>query len=111
VLAEPGAHSVPIDVDMVRAADPEVLLFAPCGFDVIRAAREAELLLATDAWRWARGLAAWALDGNALTSRPGPRLVEGIEVIAGIVAPTLFPAPAERYALRLNALPYSVQRT
>src|SRR6185295_5821364 len=42
VLAEPGVHSVQVDVDAVRAADPEVLLFAPCGFDVDRAACEAE---------------------------------------------------------------------
>ena len=48
VLAEPGAHSVQIDVDAVRAADPEVLLFAPCGFDVDRAAREAGTLLETE---------------------------------------------------------------
>jgi len=102
VLAEPGAHSVQIDMEALRAADPQVLLFAPCGFDVVRAAREAEALLATDAWRWARGRTAWALDGNALTSRPGPRLVDGIEVMAGIVAPALFPAPAERYARRLD---------
>ena len=102
VLAEPGAHSVPIDMAALRAADPEVLLFAPCGFDVVRAAREAESLLCLDEWQWARGLSTWALDGNALTSRPGPRLVEGIEVMAAVFAPGLFPAPAERYALRLD---------
>ena len=102
VLAEPGAHSVQIDVDAVRAADPEVLLFAPCGFDVGRAAREACALLETEAWRWARGRAAWALDGNALTSRPGPRLVDAIEVMAAIFAPDLFEAPAGSYARRLD---------
>ena len=102
VLAEPGAHSVQIDVEALRAGDPEVLLFAPCGFDVVRAAREAEALLETDAWRWACGRTAWALDGNALTSRPGPRLVEGIEVMAAVFAPALFPAPAVSYARRLD---------
>ena len=111
VLAEPGAHSVQVDVDAVRAADPEVLLFAPCGFDVARAAREAEALLQTGAWRWARGRVAWALDGNALTSRPGPRLVDAIEVMASILAPALFEAPGEGYARCLNALPYSVRQT
>ena len=102
VLAEPGAHSVQIDVDAVRASDPEVLLFAPCGFDVSRAAREAEALLETDAWRWARDRAIWALDGNALTSRPGPRLVDAIEVMAAIFAPDLFEAPAAGYARRIT---------
>ncbi|MFL5617375.1 MAG: ABC transporter substrate-binding protein [Gemmatimonadaceae bacterium] len=101
VLAEPGAHSVQVDVDAVRAADPEVLLFAPCGFDVGRAAGEADALLETDGWRWARDCAAWALDGNSLTSRPGPRLVDAIEVMAAIFAPDLFERPIGDYAREL----------
>lgn len=72
-IAEPGAHSVRMTVDQVRDAAPELLLFAPCGFDVERAEREANALLATEEWSWARGIEAWAIDGNALTSRPGDR--------------------------------------
>ena len=102
VLAQPGAHSVQIDVDAVRAAAPEVLLFAPCGFDVDRAARETAALLARDEWRWASACACWALDGNALTSRPGPRLVDAIEVMAGIFAPDLFPGATGSYAIRVR---------
>ena len=101
VLAEPGSHSVVVDVATVRDAAPDLLLFAPCGFDVERAAREGSALLAGDAWRWARGRSAWALDGNALTSRPGPRLVDAIETMAAIVAPALFGAPAATYARRI----------
>lgn len=102
VMAEPGAHSVQATVGAIRDAAPELLLFAPCGFDVERAAREAQALLATDAWAWARGIEAWAIDGNALTSRPGPRLADAVEVIAAIVAPSLFGAPPARYAVRLS---------
>ena len=98
VLAQPGMHSVQIDVGALRAADPEVLLFAPCGFDVDRAAGEAEALLATEAWSWGRNRTAWALDGNALTSRPGPRLVDAIEAMAAIFAPDLFDGPKPSYA-------------
>lgn len=101
VLAKPGAHSVQIDVASVRDAAPEVLLFAPCGFDVDRAARETEALLARDEWRWASACVCWALDGNALTSRPGPRLVDAIEVMAGIFAPGLFPGATDPYARRI----------
>lgn len=97
VLAQPGMHSVQVDVETMRDADPEVLLFAPCGFDVHRAAREAEALLATEAWRWARGRRTWAIDGNSLTSRPGPRLVEAIEVLASIFAPGLFETASASY--------------
>lgn len=103
VLAEPGTHSAQVDVEAVRASDPEVLLFAPCGFDVDRAAHEAAALLETDAWRWARDRSAWALDGNALTSRPGPRLVDAIEVMAAIFAPDLFEGAISAYARRVQA--------
>ena len=93
VLAEPGSHSVQVPVRAVREASPDILLFAPCGFELGRAEREARALLATEPWGWARGVSAWAIDGNALTSRPGPRLVEAIEVMASIVAPGLFATP------------------
>jgi iron complex transport system substrate-binding protein len=101
VLASPGTHSTTISVDQVRDAQPDVLLFAPCGFDVDRAEREARALLATAGWSWARGVGAWALDGNALTSRPGPRLADAVEVMAAIFAPGLFSAPARRFAREL----------
>jgi iron complex transport system substrate-binding protein len=103
VLAEAGTHSVECTAARIRQASPDVVLFAPCGFDVERSTREGEALLATPDWRWARGLRCWALDGNALTSRPGPRLVDAIEMMAAIFAPTLFVAPPMRYARELLA--------
>jgi iron complex transport system substrate-binding protein len=101
VLATPGAHSTTVAVERVRDAHPELLLFAPCGFDVERAEREGQALLGRPEWAWARGCEAWAIDGNALTSRPGPRLADAVEVMAAIFAPTLFEAPPPRYARRL----------
>jgi iron complex transport system substrate-binding protein len=101
VLAQPGDHSVSIPLEQVREAEPELLLFAPCGFDLARSEREARALLATPEWEWARGRQAWAIDGNALTSRPGPRLADAVEVIAAIIAPTLFDTPAGIYARRV----------
>jgi iron complex transport system substrate-binding protein len=98
VLAKPGMHSVTVDVATVRDARPEVILFAPCGFGVDRAAAEARALLGTSEWSWASGVACWALDGNALTSRPGPRLVDAVEVMGAIFAPGLFDAPSPHYA-------------
>lgn len=98
VVAEAGAHSVRMSVQRVRDANPELLLFAPCGHDVHRAERESRELLARDEWSWARELPAWALDGNALTSRPGPRLADAVEVMASIFAPSLFAPPSGEYA-------------
>lgn len=93
VLATAGEHSRPREVADIAAADPEVVLVAPCGYDAARAAAEAERLLAQDAWAWARGRRVWAVDANALVSRPGPRLVDGVEAFAAILAPGLFPPP------------------
>ena len=104
VVAEAGAHSVQTTVQQIRAADPEVLIFAPCGFDVERAEREAGALLESDAGAWAREREAWALDGNALTSRPGPRLVDAIEVMASILAPGLFDVPDAGSARQLRPI-------
>jgi iron complex transport system substrate-binding protein len=94
VLAKPGAHSRAVALADVEAGAPEMLVFAPCGYGLERAAREAERVLARDEWRWARELDAWAIDANALVSRPGPRVVEGVEVLAGIMHPSLFGGPA-----------------
>jgi iron complex transport system substrate-binding protein len=102
VLAEPGAHSTVVGVERIRDAAPDLLLFAPCGFDAERSARESAALLATPEWGWSSGIEAWALDGNALTSRPGPRLADAVETIAAIIAPSLFPAPRVGYAQRLR---------
>ena len=94
VLAEPGSHSRSIEVGEVESANPELLVFAPCGYGLERAAREAGETLARHSWHWARGLAAWAIDANALASRPGPRVIDGVETLASVMHPGLFGAPA-----------------
>jgi iron complex transport system substrate-binding protein len=90
VLAKPGDHSVACPVDVVRDADPEVVLIAPCGYDLVRAAAEGERLLDRAEWGWARERRVFAIDANAFVSRPGPRLVDGVELFARLFAPTLF---------------------
>ena len=89
-LAKRGEHSVVVTRDAVRDADPEVILIAPCGYDLARAQQEGERLLALDGWAWARTRRVYAIDANAFASRPGPRLVDGIEVFARCFSPALF---------------------
>ena len=101
-LAAPGAHSRAIGVAEVASAAPEVLVFAPCGYDLERATREAEQALGGEGWSWARETAAWALDANALASRPGPRVVDGVETMAALLHPALFGEPAGDRAARLT---------
>lgn len=90
VLAVPGEHSVVKTLEQVRAAEAEILLIAPCGYDLPRAVEEAERLLALDDWAFARDRQVFALDANAFASRPGPRLIDGIEVMARLFNPQLF---------------------
>lgn len=102
VAAAAGQHSVVTTAAAIAAADPEVILVAPCGYDVRRATDAATTLLAQDEWQWARNRVVWALDANHLTSRPGPHLVDGIETIAAILHPALFAAPPLDFATRIR---------
>ena len=110
VLAAPGTHSVTVTVAEVRAADPDVLLVAPCGYDARRAHAAACDMLARDEWAWARDRMVWALDANGLVSRPGPRLVAGVEAMAAAMHPALFPAPLPAHARRAGTPPASRAR-
>lgn len=89
-IGNAGQHSRVFTPEELRAADPDVVIVAPCGFDLARSTAEATALMARHDWLATR--VCWALDANALTSRPGPRIVDGIEVMARIFAPTLFTA-------------------
>ncbi len=78
-LARPGVPSRALGWDAVRDARPDLLVIAPCGFDRARAEREAaavrELVESAGAARVV------VLDGSAYFNRPGPRLVESLEVL------------------------------
>jgi iron complex transport system substrate-binding protein len=86
VGAEPGSHSMRSSWADLGALEPRVILLAICGFGLERAVAEWQRFMAggsADA-ACAAALTApvWALDGNAYTSRPGPRVVRGAELIA-----------------------------
>jgi iron complex transport system substrate-binding protein len=102
VLGLPGEHSAVVQWEDLNAAQPEVIVAMPCGYDAQTAWREAELHL--DALRATGAKRVVAVDGGAYFSRPGPRLVEGLELLAHILHPDLFPnAPAEALDLPVAA--------
>jgi iron complex transport system substrate-binding protein len=100
-IGKAGEHSRVMTVDEVRAADPEIVIVAPCGFDLDRSASEGRALIAAHPWLAQK--ACWALDANSLTSRPGPRIVDGIEAMARIFAPSIFTPLSPTLARRLSA--------
>ena len=103
VLAQAGEslrHG--LRVDYVQSCDPAVLIISPCGYDLAGAAREGRLLLERPEWAWVRARDVWALDANALLSRPGPRLSDAVETLACILTPGLFGGPNTELALALS---------
>jgi iron complex transport system substrate-binding protein len=87
VLGLPGEPSQTLDWETVAAAEPQVVVVMPCGYDAARTEEEA--------LRYGEPLSALgarqivAVDASAYFSRPGPRLVDGLELLAQILHPTL----------------------
>jgi iron complex transport system substrate-binding protein len=103
ILAATGEHSKVVAPESVAAAQPDVVLVAPCGYGLERAAFEARRLMAQSEFGFLGDCDVWALDGNSLTSRPGPRLVDGIEVMARIFNAPLFTPLGDSYAVRVSS--------
>jgi len=94
VLGLPGERSETRSWEEVAAAKPEVVVCMPCGYDAERALEEAEAYADELAELGARRVV--AVDAAAYFSRPGPRLVDGLELMAHILHPNRVPeAPAE----------------
>jgi len=108
-LIGPGEPSRKIPWEEMRVIEPEVIVLMPCGFGPERAASEASVLWQMEGW--SRLLAVrkgqvYAVDGNAYFSRPGPRVVDGTEMLANIFHPGLFQkAPPAGSVLKLVSAP------
>jgi iron complex transport system substrate-binding protein len=96
VAARPGARSVQTTWDEFTAAAPDVVLVSPCGFHLDGAAQQAEAV----APRFP-GAEVWAIDGDGLIVRPGPRLIDGVETLAAILHPGAVPAVPANAAIRV----------
>jgi iron complex transport system substrate-binding protein len=90
LLGHAVARSALVTLVDVARADPDFVFVMPCGFDAERAVRESAPLRADPRWSALRSVRegrAFALDGNAYFSRPGPRVVDGIELLASLLHP------------------------
>jgi iron complex transport system substrate-binding protein len=95
-LTAAGVHSSYVDWPRVRAADPQVIVLCPCGFDAPRAADEGRALASLPGWdalAAVRSGRVLAVDGNAYFNRPGPRLVDTLELLAHVIWPAWCPPP------------------
>ncbi len=92
-----GEDAAEVAWDQVRAAAPEVLVIACCGFDVARTERDLPILRGYPGFTdlpAARSGEVWVADGSAYFSRPGPRLVDSLELLAPLVHPELYAGAA-----------------
>lgn len=88
-----GEHSPWMEFQQIVEADPDVIVIAPCGFDLARAREDLPLLTARPEWsklRAVRKRRVYVADGNQYFNRPGPRLVETVEILAEILHPDVF---------------------
>jgi len=106
VLGSEGTPSTRATWPEVAAAAPEVIVVMPCGFDVARTAQELHAVRHRPEWIELRAVAdgrVWITDGSAYFSRPGPRIIDGLEILAHALHPTLFPAPSSQDLRLLHA--------
>jgi iron complex transport system substrate-binding protein len=82
-LGRPGRDSVRMDWDDVRKAAPEMIIVSPCGYRLDRAMELAHEIERVE------GAEVYAVDANAYFARPGPRVVEGVELLAHLFHPDL----------------------
>ena len=93
LFGERGWHSPWLAPDALREADPDVIVAFPCGFGLERTEADAALLEEIPGWETLAAVrrgAVYLADGNQFFNRPGPRLVESLEILAEILHPARF---------------------
>jgi iron complex transport system substrate-binding protein len=108
VLACPGAPSVRVTWAQIAAAAPHMVVFMPCGYGLQAAVDEAtRSLLGRPELAGVEAIV--AIDASAYCSRPGPRLVDGVEILAAALHPGRLPPPPAGTAVRLGRRPHPVK--
>ena len=85
--------SFPLEWASIMESQPEVIILMPCGFDVKRGLQDLPLLTQKEDWKSLPAVQnnrVYVIDAGAYTSRSGPRLVEGLEILAEMIHPELF---------------------
>jgi iron complex transport system substrate-binding protein len=98
LFGKAGQHSPWMSWDEVVASDPDVIISLPCGFDLKRTREEMYWLTGRPGWSQLRAVRSgevYLADGNQYMNRPGPRIVESLEILAEILHPDVFEARLE----------------
>jgi iron complex transport system substrate-binding protein len=88
LLGEKGKHSPWMDIDELFEKNPEKIIIMPCGYDIQKANQEMTKLSKTERWKSLKAVKSkqvYLTDGNQYFNRPGPRLVESLEILIEII--------------------------
>jgi iron complex transport system substrate-binding protein len=104
-LADPGDASTPREWAQICEYDPDILIAAPCGFELDQTVENLTDLTDRDGWKQLRAVRmnrAYAMDGHHLMNRPGPRVVDTLEALAALIQPDGFETPEAWMARSLS---------
>jgi iron complex transport system substrate-binding protein len=93
LLSITGQPSTPLKWETLISSNPDAIIFMPCGFDLKRTRQEAQLLSQRPQWQQLHAVQSgrvYITDGNFYFNRPGPRLVDSLEILAEILHPEIF---------------------
>lgn len=93
ILTEPGQHSPYVLWEDIRLHNPDIIVVMPCGFSIGRTLTEMDVLLKSpgfDELKAVKNNRVYIADGNQYFNRPGPRIVDSIEILAEIINPKQF---------------------
>jgi iron complex transport system substrate-binding protein len=92
-ISKIGERSRKIDLSQISQFDPDILILLPCGFDIYKVIREYGSLQKNHKWNSLRAIQndmVFAVDAHSYFSRPSPRIITGIEILAKIINPDSF---------------------
>ena len=85
LISKRGERSKIVTIDQMKSINPDILIISPCGFDIQRTIQEKELIDDLRLKINDKNLKIFLIDGNAYMTRPGPRIVDGIERLCAII--------------------------
>jgi iron complex transport system substrate-binding protein len=103
-FGQAGRPSTTTTAEEIRAYAPEVIVLIPCGYykeDILRQLPHANLPAGWNELPAVKNGEVWATDATSYFSRPGPRVVEGVEILARILHPEIFGPPTDDQAVRV----------
>lgn len=100
MMAVPGQKAWQITREDLNDIEPDVVIFKPCGFKLDQTVKEMDLIKNTFPWeKWPalKNSGVYLVDGNAYFNRPGPRIMDSLEILAYCTHPDLFPQFGQKY--------------